>query len=54
MKAELQDVMDMLRKLQGAIDFGGAPPDEGEGLASDVADIMDAVFEEMKKCPDAE
>ncbi|MBL6901135.1 MAG: hypothetical protein ISR31_02855 [Luminiphilus sp.] len=54
MKAELQDVMDMLRKLQGAIDFGGAPPDEREELAGDVADIMDALFDVMKKCPDAE
>jgi hypothetical protein len=25
MKAELQELMNMLRKLQGAIDFGNAP-----------------------------
>ena len=42
MKAELQEVMNMLRKLQGAIDFGNAPMAEREELAGDVADIMDA------------
>ena len=52
MKAELQEVMDMLRKLQGAIDFGNAPMAEREELASDVTDIMDALFEAMKKLPD--
>ena len=52
MKAELQEVMDMLRKLQGAIDFGNAPMAEREELADDVADIMDALFEAMKKLPD--
>ena len=40
----------MLRKLQGAIDFGNAA--EREELAGDVADIMDALFEAMKKLPD--
>ena len=30
MKAELQEVMDMLRKLQGAIDFSNAPAAERE------------------------
>ncbi|GIR82699.1 MAG: hypothetical protein CM15mP84_04470 [Cellvibrionales bacterium] len=30
MKAELQEVMNMLRKLQGAIDFGNAPVAERE------------------------
>ena len=52
MKAELQEVMNMLRKLQGAIDFGNAPMTEREELAGDVADIMDALFEAMKKLPD--
>ena len=52
MKAELQEVMNMLRKLQGAIDFGNAPIAEREELASDVAEIMDALFEAMKKLPD--
>ena len=52
MKAELQEVMNMLRKLQGAIDFGNAPMAEREALASDVTDIMDALFEVMKKLPD--
>ena len=52
MKAELQEVMNMLRKLQGAIDFGNAPVAEREELAGDVTDIMDAVFEVMKRLPD--
>ena len=52
MKAELQEVMNRLRKLQGAIDFGNAPVAEREALAGDVADIMDALFEVMKKVPD--
>ena len=52
MKAELQEVMDMLRKLQGAIDFSNAPMAEREELAGDVADTMDALFEAMKKLPD--
>ena len=51
MKAELQDVMDMLRKLQGSIDFGATPATEREELAGDVSDIMDALFEAMKKLP---
>ena len=52
MKAELQEVMNMLRKLQGAVDFGNAPMAEREELAGDVADIMDALFEAMKKLPE--
>ena len=52
MKAELQEVMNMLRKLQGSIDFGNAPMAEREELANDVTDIMDALFEAMKKLPD--
>lgn len=52
MKAELQEVMNMLRKLQGAIDFGNAPMAEREELAGDVTDIMDALFEVMKRLPD--
>lgn len=52
MKAELQEVMDMLRKLQGAIDFGNAPMAERDELARDVSDIMDALFEVMKNFPD--
>ena len=51
MKAELQEVMNMLRKLQGSIDFGGAPSAEREELAGDVSDIMDALFEAIKKLP---
>ena len=52
MKAELQEVMNMLRKLQGAIDFGNAPMVEREELASDITEIMDALFEAMKKLPE--
>jgi|TARA_Y100000389_G_scaffold125752_1_gene123113 hypothetical protein len=52
MKAELQELMNRLRKLQGAIDFGNAPMAEREELASDVTDIMDRLFEVMKKLPD--
>ena len=52
MKGELQEVMNMLRKLQGAIDFGSAPMAEREELAGDVADIMDALFEVMRNLPD--
>jgi len=48
MKAELQELMNRLRKLQGAIDFGA----NGWELASDVTDIMDMLFEVMKKLPD--
>ena len=54
MKAELQDVMGMLRKLQGAIDFGNAPIAERDELARDVSDIMDALFELMKNLPDVQ
>ena len=49
MKAELQ-VMNMLRKLQGSI-IDNAPMAEREELAGDVTDIMDALFEVMKKLP---
>ena len=52
MKAEPQEVMNMLRKLQGAIDFGNAPMAEGEELACYVTDIMDAILEVMKKLPE--
>lgn len=52
MKAELQEVMNMLRKLQGTIDFGNAPVAEREELAGDVTGIMDALFEVMKRLPD--
>ena len=51
MKAELQKVMNLLRRLQGAIDCGSAPVAEREELAGDVTDIMDALFEVMKKPP---
>ena len=54
MKAELQEVMNMLRKLQGAIDFGNAPMAEREELARDVSDIMDALFEVMKNLSDVQ
>ena len=42
----------MLRRLQGTIDFGNAPVAEREELAGDVTDIMDALFEVMKRLPD--
>ena len=51
MKAELQEVMNMLHKLQGSIDFGGTPSAEREELAGDVSDSMDALFEAIKKLP---
>ena len=51
MKAELQEIMNMLRKLQGSIDFGATPAAEREELAGEVSDIMDALFEAMKKFP---
>ena len=35
MKAELQELMNRLRKLQGAIDFGDAPMAEREELAGE-------------------
>ena len=54
MKGELQEVMNMLRKLQGAIDFGNAPIAERDELARDVSDIMDALFELMKNLPDVQ
>jgi hypothetical protein len=54
MKAELQEVMNMLRKLQGSVDFGATPVAEREELAEDVSEIMDALFEAMKKLPDAQ
>ena len=52
MKAELQELMNRLRKLQGSIDFGNAPMAEREELAGDVTDIMDMLFEVMKQLPD--
>ena len=52
MKAELQELMNGLRKLQGSIDFGNAPMAEREELAGDVTDIMDMLFEVMKQLPD--
>ena len=45
MKAERQVAMKMLRKLHVAIDFGNSPMAEREVLASNVAEIMDALFE---------
>ena len=54
MKAELQDVMDMLRKPQDAIDFGNAPMAERDELARDDSEIMDASFEVMKNLPDVQ
>ena len=52
MKAELQELMNRLRKLQGSIDFGNAPMAEREELAGDVTDIMDMLFEVIKQLPD--
>ena len=54
MKSELQELMNMLRKLQGAIDFGNAPMAERDELARDVSDIMDALFEVIKNLPDVQ
>ena len=48
MRAELQDVMNMLRRLQGSIDSGSAT----EELGAEVDDIMDALSEAMKKLPE--
>lgn len=52
MKAELQEVMNKLRRLQGAIDFSNAPVVERDQLAEDVAKIMDELFDLMKSLPD--
>jgi hypothetical protein len=52
MKAELQEVMNKLRRLQGAIDFSNAPAAERDDLAEDVAKIMDELFDLMKSLPD--
>jgi hypothetical protein len=52
MKAELQEVMNKLRRLQGAIDFSNAPAAERDELAEDVAKIMDEIFDLMKSLPD--
>jgi len=52
MKAELQEVMNKLRRLQGAIDFSNAPAAERDELAEDVAKIMDELFDLMKNLPD--
>ena len=49
MKAELQEVKNMLRKLRGAIYFGNALMAEREELSDGVTDIMEALFEAMKK-----
>ena len=51
MKADLQEIMELLRKLQGSIDFGNAPINERQALADDVAVIMDALFDVMKTLP---
>lgn len=53
MKAELQEVMNKLRRLQGAIDFSNAPAAERDELAEDVAKIMDELFDLMKSLPDS-
>ena len=54
MKAELQEVMSRLRRLQGAIDFSSAPVAERDEMAEEVAKIMDELFEIMKRLPDEE
>ena len=51
MKAELQEVMSRLRRLQGAIDFSNAPVTERDEMAEEVAKIMDELFEIMKTLP---
>ena len=51
MKAELQEEMNRLRRLQGAIDQGNPPAIEREKLAAEVADIIDALFEIMRGSP---
>ena len=52
MKAELQEEMNRLRRLQGAINQGNPPAIEREKLAAEVADIIDALFEITIKVPD--
>ena len=52
MKAELQEVMNKLGRLQGAIDFSNAPAAERDELAEDLAKIMDELFDLMKSLPD--
>ena len=52
LKADLQELMNKLRKLQGAIDFSSASPDERDELTSDLAKIMDELFELMKTLPE--
>jgi len=47
-QAEIQEIMNMLRRLKGAI-HGGA---DAEELDSDVEDIMDKLFETMKSMAD--
>ena len=47
-KAELQEVMDMLRRLKGSIEIS---PDT-EALDEDVEDIMDKLFDAMKRVPE--
>jgi hypothetical protein len=44
--------INMKADLQEVIDFGNAPMAEREELAGDVTEIMDALFEAMKKLPD--
>ena len=52
LKADLQKLMNKLRKLKGAIDFSSASVDARDELASDLAKIMDELFELMKTLPE--
>ena len=47
-RAEFQEVINMLRRLKGSIQSGNEP-DELDG---EVEDIMDKLFDAMKKLPD--
>lgn len=47
-KAELQEVMDLLRRLKGSIEIR---PDT-EALDENVKDVVDKLFDAMKRMPD--
>ena len=43
--------MNLLRELQGAVDFGNAPMAGREELSVHVTYVIDALFEVMEKLP---
>ena len=47
-RAEFQEVMNMLRRLKGSIALG----DDPDELDAEVEDIMDKLFDVMNKLPD--